>query len=292
MDVLNEELNKNLNKDKREFSDAYYFCGNLLKANDFCFNDENEDEKISKRSAMYGQKMFDYLLKINEEMSMTSFNDVKNEKTKLNQENSDKESTTEKTPDQQPSSSIEHKEMKKKRITKSNLSESEGPPDEKKLKQDTSSSSRFEYKYKKTFIPFEEKIKIVKLARKHPKWSLTRLKEETDCQSLKSFDQLNRWIDQVETGGSRSEIKEKINKWVYAKCIECKESNEIIYNDLLQLWANKAKIICFPNTHQKIKFGASNTWLSEFKKLFNINGPCYDLGLNDENICKKQKNGK
>lgn len=112
----------------------------------------------------------------------------------------------------------------------------------------------------------EQKIKIAKLFRKYPHWTMKKLNERSgyDCKKLSRRD-VNHWIKDLETGGSELMRIRLVNKWVYAKCCEYKDKNKKIKDEILKKWAVQGNKILFAQRDHHIPFKASLAWMTNFK---------------------------
>lgn len=81
--------------------------------------------------------------------------------------------------------------------------------------------------------------------------------------------------------GTREDRRKAINSWVYAKCIDYKNRNKKINNQLLKKWALEAASVCLPpKNNPNNEFRASSWWMLNFKNLHGITGPSSDLQIN------------
>lgn len=110
-------------------------------------------------------------------------------------------------------------------------------------------------------VPFEKKLKIVKLAEEHPDWSLESLRKNGASCLLRKRD-LIRWKQQVLHGGSKRDMIKAINEWVYQRFIEARATNTPVCSRHLQEWAvQRAQSFIGGG----FEFSASHTWLVSFK---------------------------
>lgn len=126
-------------------------------------------------------------------------------------------------------------------------------------------------------VSFEEKLRVVEMARQKPFWSLKFLRDYSGSKSISSRRQLEIWKKHVQKGGSEREILNSINSWIYNKCLESESRNEKYTNDNIRKWGFEAKKIFKPSN-----FSASNTWLHLFKQYHQITGKGSNLKINFE----------
>ncbi|GFY20562.1 HTH CENPB-type domain-containing protein [Trichonephila clavipes] len=130
-------------------------------------------------------------------------------------------------------------------------SDDEYHPDEKRSKIDTDD------------IPLDYKIKVVNLAKEHPKWSLKNLQKKGGSR-LKRMVQLKIWEEQIRRGGS-TKYKYTIDKWTHDRFVEARQSNQQVTTRNLQQWA-LAAASQFPD----LEFKASEAWVKIFKRKHRI----------------------
>lgn len=95
---------------------------------------------------------------------------------------------------------------------------------------------------KKTFIiPYEEKVKVVTLAMRHPKWSVKKLIKHADCKYLKTSAQVRDWARNLECGGARDDRLYVMNRWIYSRCLEHTDNHKNFCADTLVKWAMEAQ---------------------------------------------------
>ncbi|GFX83605.1 HTH CENPB-type domain-containing protein [Trichonephila clavipes] len=130
-------------------------------------------------------------------------------------------------------------------------SDDEYHPDEKRSKIDTDD------------IPLDYKIKVVNLAKEHPKCSLKNLQKKGGSR-LKRMDQLKIWEEQIRRGGSTKD-KYTIDKWTHDRFVEARQYNQQVTTRNLQQWA-LAAASQFPD----LEFKASEAWVKIFKRKHRI----------------------
>ncbi|CAG7825959.1 unnamed protein product [Allacma fusca] len=113
------------------------------------------------------------------------------------------------------------------------------------------------------YVPFETKVKLVKLIEKNPNWKFKTLRSK--CSAFKQPCYKQRWIDQVKNGGSRYDKLVEIDAYVYGRFKEAREDCKIVHDLDIRRWALQyAQVI--PN----FSFKASPTWLVYFKRRHGI----------------------
>ncbi|KAF7987469.1 hypothetical protein HCN44_003231 [Aphidius gifuensis] len=136
------------------------------------------------------------------------------------------------------------------------------------------------------FISYEEKKRVVDLARDNPGWTLDELKKQSGCNSINNFHQLRHWADQVEKNSKPLDEKLQVHQWVYNKCIEHKNNNLSLTNDIILEWANQAKVKFLS---QNSNIPATSGWLKNFHHKFGITGNPNDLQFSNNIRYDKQK---
>lgn len=115
------------------------------------------------------------------------------------------------------------------------------------------------------YIPLEYKIKVVNLAKEHPKWSLKTL-QKNGCSRLKSMKLLYRWKEDIKRGGTRIDKYTAIDSWTYDRFVEaCRANHQQVTTRDLQQWALTAA-----NKFKDFSFKASKRWVWKFKKKHKI----------------------
>ncbi|XP_044002813.1 MATH and LRR domain-containing protein PFE0570w-like [Aphidius gifuensis] len=144
-------------------------------------------------------------------------------------------------------------------------------------------------KRKKSYVPWEIRKKAVILANKNPTWSLEKISKLSGCINIKKRATLKIWEQQIKNGGTCRDKYEAINCWVYNKCLEYKNNNKKIDNNLLSEWGLEAENHCLPITNNSLKFQASEKWLRNFKKTHGIAGLPTRLYFIDDKMEKDEK---
>ncbi|XP_044002814.1 protein PFC0760c-like [Aphidius gifuensis] len=75
-------------------------------------------------------------------------------------------------------------------------------------------------------------------------------------------------------------IKNLVDNWVYAKCIELKNENRKLRNNILTKWA----IIANDKFNEGGDYGGDKPWREAFKKKYNLTGAYDNLQLGNENL--------
>lgn len=109
------------------------------------------------------------------------------------------------------------------------------------------------------YIPIDYKVKVINMAKQHPKWTLKSL-QRRGCYKLKRMDLLKVWEQHIISGGTTFDKYAIINSWTYDRFIEARQNNQQVTTRNLQQWA-LAAASQFDNFH----FKASNTWVTSFK---------------------------
>lgn len=125
-------------------------------------------------------------------------------------------------------------------------------PDEEKAKTDAD------------YIPPDYKIKVVKMAKEHPKWSLKSIQRKGGSR-LKRMDQLKIWEEHIRSGGTAIDKYNTIDSRIYDRFVEARQSNKQVTTKDLQQWALSVASQ-FPN----LKFNASEAWVKNFKRRHRI----------------------
>ncbi|CAK9826401.1 hypothetical protein ANTRET_LOCUS4258 [Anthophora retusa] len=108
----------------------------------------------------------------------------------------------------------------------------------------------------------EEKIRIVALAEKHPKWNLKSLKSKGGFH-LKRKDQVAIWKEEILSGGTKYDKFRHIDKWTYTRFAEARQAYAPVSTRTLQEWAIAAAM---PYISDTFRFSASRSWLINFKR--------------------------
>ncbi|XP_036144190.1 uncharacterized protein LOC118646035 [Monomorium pharaonis] len=137
--------------------------------------------------------------------------------------------------------------------------------EEVKVEEDESDYEPKEKKSKKQdFIPLNYKIKVVNIAKSHPKWSLKNLHKKR-CSQLKRMDQLPIWEQHIKSGGTVFDKYTIIDSWTYDRFIEARQINQQVTTRNLQQWALAAA-----SQFEDFDFKASNSWFEKFKRKHRI----------------------
>ncbi|XP_046734590.1 uncharacterized protein LOC124404482 [Diprion similis] len=134
----------------------------------------------------------------------------------------------------------------------SRFSSDEYQPDEETTKPDID------------YVPIEYKIKIVNMAKAHPKWSLKTLHRKGGSR-LKRLDQLKLWEKQITSGGTNKDKFNIIDSCTYDSFVQARQSNQSVTTKHLQQWG-LAAASQFP----ELNFQASETWVKRFKRRHKI----------------------
>jgi len=138
--------------------------------------------------------------------------------------------------------------------------------EEKKRKITELSSDSDEEEQKLEKIPFGMKIKAVQLAELHPEWSIKSLRSKS-TRLLKDRSQLARWKIDIEKGGTRYDKLRAINNNVYDRFVEARDQRGLVTTQMLKQWA---MTVAFQFLDGNFEFNASNHWVANFKKKYNI----------------------
>jgi len=114
-------------------------------------------------------------------------------------------------------------------------------------------------------VAFAYKKMVTELARAHPGWNLSTLQKK-GCAKLQSMKQLAIWVEEVRRGGTLREKCKFIDKWVYDRYREARDSHhQVVTTRTLQEWGLAAATEC-----EHIDFKASKRWAAKFKKRHRI----------------------
>lgn len=109
-------------------------------------------------------------------------------------------------------------------------------------------------------VSWKTKVKAVKMAKLHPKWSLETIRSKT-TRYLTTMDQLRKWKLEVERNGSNS--LDIINEWTYRRFLGARSRKRLVTSKMLQQWATeKSEDFISPD----FKFIASKAWVDRFKR--------------------------
>ncbi|CAK9809181.1 hypothetical protein ANTQUA_LOCUS5921 [Anthophora quadrimaculata] len=112
----------------------------------------------------------------------------------------------------------------------------------------------------------EEKIRIVALAEKHPKWNLRSLQSKGGFH-LKRKDQVAIWKEEILSGGTKYDKFRHIEKWTFTRFTEARQAYAPVSTRTLQEWAIVAAM---PYISDTFRFSTSRSWLINFKRKHNI----------------------
>jgi hypothetical protein len=115
-------------------------------------------------------------------------------------------------------------------------------------------------------IPLDVKIKVFNLAKEHPKWSISTLRNMGSIH-LKHKGMLAIWEKDIKAGGTKLDKLEMIDRWVYDRFVEARNRNQPVMTRTLQEWAISAS---FQHLSPGFEFSASTTWVASFKKRHRI----------------------
>ena len=73
------------------------------------------------------------------------------------------------------------------------------------------------------YVPLETKMKVVKLAKEHPKWSLRTLQRK-GSRVLRRRDDLKRWEENVKSGGTTIDKYSIIDSWTNDRFVEARKN--------------------------------------------------------------------
>ncbi|KAL1488746.1 hypothetical protein ABEB36_014545 [Hypothenemus hampei] len=115
-------------------------------------------------------------------------------------------------------------------------------------------------------VPLETKIKVVQLAKQHPKWHLRTLQAK-GSRKLKSKDNIRRWERDILKGGTIFDKYAAIDSWTYDRFVESRKQNIQVTTHDLHEWALKA---ARQYQSSEFTFKASPSWVKRFKKKHKI----------------------
>ncbi|XP_046411535.1 uncharacterized protein LOC124175377 [Neodiprion fabricii] len=113
-------------------------------------------------------------------------------------------------------------------------------------------------------VPLEYKIKIVNMAKSHPKWSLKTLQKKGGSR-LKRMNQLTVWEKQITSGGTTKDKYKIIDSCTYNRFMKARQSNQLVTTRNLQQWGLAAA-----SQLPELKFQASESWAQRFKQRHKI----------------------
>ncbi|XP_071574627.1 uncharacterized protein [Temnothorax nylanderi] len=114
------------------------------------------------------------------------------------------------------------------------------------------------------YIDLDYKIKVVNIAKQHPKWNLKTLQKK-GCLRLKSLRVLKRWEEDIKHGGTKIDKYSTINSWTYDRFVEARENFQQVTTRNLQQWALTAA-----SQFTNFDFKASESWVKKFKRNHKI----------------------
>jgi hypothetical protein len=232
---------------KQDITDGLKICCNVLHSLKICEEKPNE-VVISKKAKLLGKKMAEVIIELLEHFDFHDDYDLFLPNEIIPDKTAEKESKICETasPDISEISSI----------CSSNASIS--------LSSDNEEYEKTQCKRNKTYIPLETKIKIVNLAREHPRWSLKTL-QNMGGSALKNKKHLSRWREEIRKGGNKWEKFEAINKWVLDRFHEARNQKRPVITRMLKSWASQAAL-----QFEGLNFSASKSWADRFKLFNNI----------------------
>ncbi|XP_046407402.1 uncharacterized protein LOC124172041 [Ischnura elegans] len=107
-------------------------------------------------------------------------------------------------------------------------------------------------------IPLDVKVKVVNMAKEHPKWSLATL-QTLGSVHLKHKGMLAICEKDIKSGGTKRDKLEMIDRWVYDRFVEARNMNEPVMTRTLQEWAIS---LSFQHISQEFEFFASASWVA------------------------------
>ncbi|KAF7987212.1 hypothetical protein HCN44_010880 [Aphidius gifuensis] len=305
-DINNEEC-------KKQFTNAFNFCWKLLKVNNYYLSEICCDD-TSKQSTIYGQKMYNKLLEIFEDMlknnDVTQLNDINNDPVDIEfitvDEDYDKlnnidepavdifDDVDDLSKYEKQAEEIEDVPLNKRLIGKlKSATSTDSTCDQMDNKNSSINNSVDDddddddedyslVEKSGALVPLSEKIRVINTLKNNPDWTAEMIREHTGCKYIRSRKTLLHWIQQVENKKSLFQANKKINDWVFRKCVEYKNKDIILNNYSIINLRNEAKEVL--NIDDKFKLPAASTWLTRFKKEYNIIGDASNLILLDMNV--------
>lgn len=299
-------------RNKKVFSDALHYSMDLFKKNDLI---SEQNDTIYQESVTLGHKIFDVIQKTRQKFMLKKLNQSWNTMEQGNNLSSElvKNEPNDFRNRNTQSYAYDYSETMRRQLYPNSLqlpnsvfgnngnsfdttekftidnSGDDDDDDDKFNKQFGYTSKSLKYE----FVPYEEKLRIVNLARENPDWTMKTLRERSGCKHVMNRDQLERWSEQCSLGGTREDRRKAINSWVFAKCVDYKNRGKKINNQLLKKWALEAASICIPpKNNPNNEFRASSWWMLNFKNLHGITGPSSDLIVNIGLPDPRYNNGK
>lgn len=115
-------------------------------------------------------------------------------------------------------------------------------------------------------VPLDAKIKSVIFAQEHPNWSLQSLQSKT-TRLLKKKEYIERWKQQILTGGTKFEKLKIIDDYTYNHFKDARAQLQQVTTRDLQQWALS---IASQYQSESFQFKASLTWVTKFKQKHRI----------------------
>lgn len=114
------------------------------------------------------------------------------------------------------------------------------------------------------YIPIDYKVKVVNMAKEHPKWRLETLQRK-GCSRLKNMKYLAKWEEDIKSGGTTIDKYSVIDSWTYDRFVEARQNYQQVTTRDLQQWALSAS-----SQFDGLNFKASDSWVKKFKKQHKI----------------------
>lgn len=97
------------------------------------------------------------------------------------------------------------------------------------------------------YVPLVTKIKVVKMAKEHPKWSLRTLQTK-GSRRLTRKDELKRWEENIKSGGSTIDKYSIIDSWTYDRFVESRQNYQQVS---VHLYHSTSNFLYLQQPHSK-----------------------------------------
>ncbi|KAF7992281.1 hypothetical protein HCN44_001606 [Aphidius gifuensis] len=160
------------------------------------------------------------------------------------------------------------------KLTNDEISDTtEAPNEESPVAQDESDDdSSVESNDKKSRVTYDDKIKVIKLARENPTWTIAMLRQVSGVKCLKGITTLDLWKKEVKNGGNKRDKSYRLNQWLDNKVNEYKSKNKKLTREIIQGFLDEAE------KSLKIKnliTPKGRTWWCKFRKRHNLDINCH-----------------
>lgn len=77
------------------------------------------------------------------------------------------------------------------------------------------------------YIPLRTKVKVLRIVKEHPTWSLRSLRRK-GCSRLKRKSEIKRWEKHIKAGGTKFDKYSIIDSWTYDRCEKARKNGESV----------------------------------------------------------------